>query len=140
MNKVNEFIFNRQFYKDDAEFNQKINEQITLLLSTDYVCVISSLEPGLVSIKYCKKKGDPLPYFLWADEADYVELYHKAVAYYEAAQKMTELKQFASFVQVNPRNVNSKNNKNAPDDTNDDDDSIDDILINDDEKGGKFEA
>ena len=76
MNKVNELVLGTEDYETESEFQSKLSQAITLLLSAGYICTVREEEIGIIVIKYDHdgSDGSSYPYWLTPEQAESVPI------------------------------------------------------------------
>ena len=76
MRRVNQLVVCKKDYKNQEEFYKALQDALMVILNNGYECTVRYDEPafGIVAFEYdydrSKEYGNPLPYWLSADEAD----------------------------------------------------------------------
>lgn len=113
MNNVDKIIFDKRKYKDDHELFVKLGEQLSLLVSLGYICVVNRdfTHPDIITLEFVTSdltEGEPFPYFLYPDEAQFVSIYHNTQLYQSHLDAVEEGKKAMLQMSDQFKNENDK--------------------------------
>jgi hypothetical protein len=93
---VNRLVFLKRNYRRPEDLYLRISQQIQLLMETGYVCVIFEINAGegAVILEFnpnSKNEGLQHPYWLFPNEADYLETYKREIEIEEYREELDRL-------------------------------------------------
>lgn len=96
MNEIGKLIFTKRDYGNDTTLYLKVAQQLQLLLETGNICTVYDGDGGrgTVVIEFTSNnplEGQPYPYYLYPDEAEYVLHYHDKKLRQEYLDKIKEI-------------------------------------------------